>query len=59
MAWSHFEYTSGANPFIATTDEKRREVIREWEERGALVESVPNPIGGAMRWYVIHDKDRS
>ena len=57
MSWTHFDYTSGANPYIAITDDKRDEVIRKWEERGVWIESIPNLNGGDGLWYLVHDKE--
>ena len=56
MAWSHFEFESGANPYIAFEDWKRDEVLANCERLGYEVTEV-HPFDGETRFYIVHDKE--
>lgn len=48
--WTHFEFTSGANPYIAFVKEEAEELIRKYKQKGYLIEEL-------SEWfYRIHDK---
>ena len=46
----HFTYTSGANPYIAKTDQERDRVLSEHETAGEVVAEV------ATGFYIVDDK---
>ena len=46
--WYHFEFTSGANPYIAFTEEKAKEMIRKMKRKKYLVEEI---VSGFYRVY--------
>lgn len=52
--WTHFEFTSGANPYIATAGWKRDEIIEGCRKRGYRMEELPATIG-RVRTIVVHD----
>ena len=53
--WSHFDYTSGANPYIAKTERERERVLAKYDGLGIKVEERPSATGGTVRFYVVHD----
>ena len=55
--WSHFEYTSGANPYIAKTNAERDRVMRRWEKRGVLVEEIPYSSNESVQFFMVHDRE--
>ena len=55
--WTHFEYTSGANPYIAMTYEERDKVLRKWKRRGVLFEEVNLSPDIDTKHYLVHDKE--
>ena len=46
--WYHFEFTSGANPYIAFTEENAKKVIRRMKRKGYAVELI---VDGFYRVY--------
>lgn len=38
--WTHFTYSSGANPYIAFTKAEAKKTIRCWRRRGAEVRQL-------------------
>lgn len=48
--WTHFEFTSGANPYIAFIEEEAKELIRKYKQKGYLIEEL------SEGFYRIHDK---
>ena len=48
--FTHFEYTSGANPYISFSEDKAQQIIRKWKRRKIQVEKIGN------NHYLIHDK---
>ena len=51
MAWTHFEFTSGANPYISMTEENRKKVMRIWLREGYEIrENKPG-------FYTVYDKE--
>ena len=51
--WHHFEFTSGANPYIAFTDANAKENIKLWNSKGWRVEAVREGF------YKVHDEENS
>lgn len=49
--WYHFEYTSGGNPYIAKTEEKKKEIINKYKFSGCAVEKT------GERTFVVHDAE--
>ena len=47
--WYHFQFESGANPYIAKTENEARKVIRRWQRKGWKVHQI---VG---RYYVVDD----
>lgn len=55
--WTRFEYTSGANPYIAKTDEERKRIIEKYEKQGIEVEEVVySSRDYDTKFYIIHDR---
>jgi len=55
--WSHFDYTSGSNPYIAKTEAERERVMRKYERLGIEVEEVPySSRDFDTRFYIVHDR---
>ena len=50
MKWTHFEYMSGANPYISTTEANKRKIFRKYKKLGIEVEKIRDGF------YLIHDK---
>ena len=50
MAWTLFEYESGSNPYVAFTEERKKQVIRRNRRMGhAVTERKPG-------FYIIDDR---
>lgn len=49
--WYHFEYASGANPYIAKSAEEAQKVIRYNNQEGNVVEKLSQD-----GFYLVHDK---
>lgn len=49
--WTHFEYTSGANPYIAKTEAERERIFMKYARLGIEIEKLPNG-----EFYIIHDR---
>lgn len=52
--WSHFEYTSGANPYIAKTQAERDRIIRKYKRKG--IEVVKEKCSNGTEFYFVHDR---
>ena len=51
ITWTHFEFTSGANPYIAfVKEEEAEELIRKYKQKGYLIEEL------SEGFYRIHDE---
>lgn len=49
-SWTHFEFESGANPYIAFTKKNAEKNMRLWRKKGWDIEEIkPN-------FYVVHDR---
>ena len=48
--WSHFTYTSGANPYIAKTEDEKRRVLNRWREHARFVGNIEG-----IDYYTIDD----
>lgn len=50
--WSHFEYKSGCNPYIAMTENKKRSIFRKYggKEKIKLIKKTEN-----INFYLIND----
>lgn len=46
--WYHFEFTSGANPFIAFEEKTAKKNVKFWRKKGWSVEKI---IDGFYRVY--------
>ena len=58
--WSHFEYTSGANPYIAKTSAERDRVIGKYKRLGIAVDNVGLIYSGRdldTEFYIVHDRE--
>ena len=56
--WSHFEYTSGANPYIAKTQAERDRIIRKYKRKGIAVDKVVCSSRDLdTEFYIVHDKE--
>lgn len=53
MGWSHFEFTSGANPYIAKTRDERDRVLGNCARLGFRVEEYTRY---GIEFYIIHDR---
>lgn len=53
--WYHFSFTSGANPYIAKTEEEAKKKIRSWKRKG--YEVTPFADGGLVniKSYIVKD----
>lgn len=49
--WHHFEFTSGANPYIAFTDENAEANKKLWQSKGWRIEAVKEGF------YKVHDEE--
>ena len=47
--WTHFDFDSGANPYIAMTKEKREEVMNNCKSLGFEVEEI------RPHMFLVHD----
>ena len=53
IVWYHFEFASGANPYIAKTADEARKVIRHQNQEGNVVEKLSQD-----GFYLVHDKEQ-
>lgn len=51
--WSHFQYTSGSNPYIATTETRAKEIITKYLRKGVNVELIATQNN--TNYYLIDD----
>lgn len=51
MRLTHFEYTSGSNPYIVFTPENAERIIKRWRSRNVEVKAVGENA------YLIDDKE--
>ena len=49
----HFTYTSGANPYVAFSRNRKDSILRKYRKLGIKVENAGKQI------YIIHDKEVS
>ena len=54
--WYHFEYTTGANPYIAKTEAERDRIIRKYKRKKVAVRPVWW-TDGKVTAYRIYDKE--
>lgn len=47
--WYHFQFESGANPYIAKTENEARKVIRKFQRKGCKVHQI------IERFYIVSD----
>lgn len=45
----HFDFTSGANPFVAMGEKNAKKNIRYWNKKGWIVEDLGD------RFYLVYD----
>ena len=48
--WAHFNYKSGANPYIATTTKTKNKILRKYKNK---IEKVKNDLN--IDFYIIDD----
>lgn len=53
MGWSHFDFTSGANPYIAMTREERDRVLGNCAKLGFRVEKSTRH---GIEFYIVNDR---
>lgn len=49
--WTHFTYTSGANPYITTTEKSKRNLIRKYRRKGYIVTRIK------YGFWIINDEE--
>lgn len=54
--WSHFDFESGANPYIAKTVQERNYIIAYYRSEGVRVEEIEPAIETDIRFYIVKDR---
>lgn len=54
-SWSHFDFTSGANPYIAKTHAERDRVLANCAKCNFEVDELPYSSNESTQFFIVHD----